>query len=62
MPPSVQFAALLDALPQHVWQADAQARLLWLNARLGAALRSPALPTPLREHLNAEDRAAFDAH
>ena len=61
MPPSVQFAALLDALPQQVWQADAQGRLLWLNARLAAALQSPALPTPLRDHLNAEDRAAFDA-
>ncbi|MFG6442899.1 putative bifunctional diguanylate cyclase/phosphodiesterase [Roseateles sp. LKC17W] len=61
MPSDVHFASLLDALPQQAWQADAQARLLWMNARMAEALAHPALPLPLIELLQAEDRAAFAA-
>jgi diguanylate cyclase (GGDEF)-like protein/PAS domain S-box-containing protein len=59
MPPPVHFASLLDALPQQVWKADAQGRLLWMNARLAEALNRPALPTPLAGCLHDDDRAAF---
>lgn len=55
----VHFASLLDALPQQVWKADAQGRLLWMNARLAEALNRPALPTLLVNWLHADDRAAF---
>ncbi|HEY1130036.1 MAG TPA: EAL domain-containing protein [Roseateles sp.] len=61
MPQPVHFASLLDALPQQVWQADAQGRLLWMNARLAEALNRPALPTRLAQWLHADDRAAFEA-
>lgn len=61
MPPPVHFATLLDALPQQVWKADAQGRLLWMNARLAEALHRPALPTLLAQWLHVDDRAAFDA-
>jgi len=57
----VHFASLLDALPQQVWQADAQGRLLWMNAPLAEALNHPALPVLLAHWLHADDRAAFDA-
>ncbi|MFT7776895.1 putative bifunctional diguanylate cyclase/phosphodiesterase [Roseateles sp.] len=60
MPQPVHFASLLDALPQQVWQADAQGRLLWMNARLAEALSRPALPTQLARWLHADDRATFD--
>ncbi|MCE4539601.1 EAL domain-containing protein [Pelomonas sp. P7] len=59
MPTSVHFASLLDALPQQVWKADAEGRLLWMNARLAEALSRPALPTPLARWLHEDDRAAF---
>ncbi len=59
MPPPVHFASLLDALPQQVWKADAQGRLLWMNARLAEALHRPALPTPLAQWLHEDDRSAF---
>jgi PAS domain S-box-containing protein len=59
MPSDVHFASLLDALPQQAWQADAQARLVWMNARMGQALAHPALPLPLAELLAADDRADF---
>ena len=55
----VQFSTLLDALPQQVWKADAQGRLLWMNARLAEALNRPALPTALAQWLHADDRDAF---
>ncbi len=55
----VHFASLLDALPQQVWKADEQGRLLWMNARLAEALNRPALPTQLAHWLHADDRAAF---
>ncbi|MEO6279504.1 diguanylate cyclase domain-containing protein, partial [Roseateles sp.] len=55
----MHFASLLDALPQQVWKADAQGRLLWMNARLAEALNRPALPTPLANFLHDDDRAAF---
>jgi diguanylate cyclase (GGDEF)-like protein/PAS domain S-box-containing protein len=55
----VQFSTLLDALPQQVWKADAQGRLLWMNARLAEALNRPALPSPLVNWLHADDREAF---
>jgi diguanylate cyclase (GGDEF)-like protein/PAS domain S-box-containing protein len=55
----VHFASLLDALPQQVWKADAQGRLLWMNARLAEALNRPALPTALVGWLHEEDRASF---
>ncbi|WP_457422280.1 putative bifunctional diguanylate cyclase/phosphodiesterase [Roseateles sp. P5_E7] len=55
----MHFASLLDALPQQVWKADAQGRLLWMNARLAEALNRPALPTPLASFLHDDDRAAF---
>jgi diguanylate cyclase (GGDEF)-like protein/PAS domain S-box-containing protein len=61
MPPPVHFASLLDALPQQVWKADAQGRLLWMNARLAEALNRPALPTLLVNCLHDDDRAAFAA-
>lgn len=61
MPPPVHFASLLDALPQQVWKADAQGRLLWMNARLAEALNRPALPLPLTGCLHEDDRAAFTA-
>ncbi|MFG6467743.1 putative bifunctional diguanylate cyclase/phosphodiesterase [Roseateles sp. BYS87W] len=57
----MQFASLLDALPQQIWKADAQGRLLWMNARLAEALNRPALPTPLAQCLHADDRARFEA-
>ncbi|TCU84949.1 putative bifunctional diguanylate cyclase/phosphodiesterase [Roseateles saccharophilus] len=57
----VHFAALLDALPQQVWQADASGRLLWMNSRMTEALGRPALPAPLAGWLHAEDRAGFAA-
>jgi len=59
MSPPVHFASLLDALPQQVWQADAQGRLLWMNARLAEALNRPALPTALANCLHDDDRGAF---
>jgi diguanylate cyclase (GGDEF)-like protein/PAS domain S-box-containing protein len=59
MPPPVHFASLLDALPQQVWKADAQGRLLWMNARLAEALNRPALPSPLANWLHEDDRSAF---
>jgi len=59
MSPPVHFASLLDALPQQVWKADAQGRLLWMNARLAEALNRPALPVPLVNWLHADDRDAF---
>ena len=62
MPTPVHFASLLDALPQQVWQADAQGHLLWMNARLAEALHRPALPTPLAGCVHEDDRAAFAAH
>ena len=55
----VQFASLLDALPQQVWKADAQGRLLWMNAKLAQALNRPALPVPLANWLHEDDRAPF---
>ncbi|MFG6415866.1 putative bifunctional diguanylate cyclase/phosphodiesterase [Roseateles sp. DC23W] len=55
----VHFASVLDALPQQVWKADAQGRLLWMNARLAEALNRPDLPTPLAQWLHEDDRAAF---
>lgn len=55
----MQFSTLLDALPQQVWKADAQGRLLWMNARLAEALNRPALPSPLVNWLHADDREAF---
>ncbi len=61
MPSNVHFASLLDALPQQAWQADAQARLLWMNARMAEALAPAAPPLPLVDLLHAEDRAAFTA-
>jgi diguanylate cyclase (GGDEF)-like protein/PAS domain S-box-containing protein len=61
MPPPVHFSSLLDALPQQVWKADAQGRLLWMNARLAEALNRPALPTPLAQWLHEDDRTAFHA-
>ena len=61
MPQSAHFAALLDALPQQVWKADPQGRLLWMNARLAEALSRPALPALLAHWLHADDRADFDA-
>ena len=61
MPSPVHFASLLDALPQQVWKADAQGRLLWMNARLAEALNRPALPVPLAGCLHEDDRAAFTA-
>jgi diguanylate cyclase (GGDEF)-like protein/PAS domain S-box-containing protein len=60
MPPPVHFASVLDALPQQVWKADAQGRLLWMNARLAEALNRPALPLPLAQCLHEDDRAAFE--
>ncbi|KQW46175.1 MULTISPECIES: bifunctional diguanylate cyclase/phosphodiesterase [unclassified Roseateles] len=59
MPAPVHFASLLDALPQQVWKADAQGRLLWMNARLAEALNRPALPTAIVGCLHEDDRAAF---
>jgi len=59
MPPPVHFASLLDALPQQVWKADAQGRLLWMNARLAEALNRPALPSLLANWLHEDDRPAF---
>ncbi|HEY0957122.1 MAG TPA: EAL domain-containing protein [Roseateles sp.] len=56
----MHFASVLDALPQQVWKADAQGRLLWMNARLAEALHRPALPTPLAQWLHEDDRAAFE--
>ncbi len=61
MPQPVHFASLLDALPQQVWQADSQGRLLWMNARLAEALNRPTLPTRLAHWLHADDHAAFEA-
>lgn len=55
----MQFSTVLDALPQQVWKADAQGRLLWMNARLAEALNRPALPSALVGWLHAEDREAF---
>ena len=55
----MHIASALDALPQQVWKADAQGRLLWMNARLADALNRPALPTPLSLWLHEDDRAAF---
>ncbi|MGM9485229.1 putative bifunctional diguanylate cyclase/phosphodiesterase [Roseateles sp. NT4] len=52
---------MLDALPQQVWKADAQGRLLWMNARLAEALNRPALPVLLTQWLHEDDRAAFNA-
>ncbi|RZI99403.1 MAG: diguanylate cyclase, partial [Rubrivivax sp.] len=57
----VHFSSLLDALPQQVWKADAQGRLLWMNARLAEVLNRPALPTPLARWLHEDDRDAFAA-
>ncbi|WP_157256307.1 bifunctional diguanylate cyclase/phosphodiesterase [Pelomonas sp. Root1217] len=57
----VHFSSLLDALPQQVWKADAQGRLLWMNARLAEALNRPALPAALVNWLHEEDRSAFSA-
>jgi tetratricopeptide (TPR) repeat protein len=57
----VHFSSLLDALPQQVWKADAQGRLLWMNARLAEALNRPALPAPLARWLHTDDRDAFAA-
>ena len=62
MSSSVHFAALLDALPQQVWKADAQGRLLWMNARLAEALNRPALPALLVTFLHEDDRPAFLSH
>jgi diguanylate cyclase (GGDEF)-like protein/PAS domain S-box-containing protein len=59
MHPTAHFASVLDALPQQVWKADAQGRLLWMNARLAEALNRPALPTPLARWLHEDDRPAF---
>ncbi|MFG6485061.1 putative bifunctional diguanylate cyclase/phosphodiesterase [Roseateles sp. BYS78W] len=56
----MHFASLLDALPQQVWKADPQGRLLWMNARLAEALNRPALPTPLAGCLHDDDRSAFE--
>jgi diguanylate cyclase (GGDEF)-like protein/PAS domain S-box-containing protein len=61
MSAAVHFSSLLDALPQQVWKADAQGRLLWMNARLAEALNRPALPTPLAQWLHESDRDAFTA-
>lgn len=58
----VHYSSLLDALPQQVWKADAQGRLLWMNARLAEVLHRPALPTPLAQWLHEDDRAAFAQH
>lgn len=55
----MQFSTVLDALPQQVWKADAQGRLLWMNARLAEALNRPALPSALVGWLHADDREAF---
>jgi len=55
----VHYSSLLDALPQQVWKADAQGRLLWMNARLAEALNRPALPTLLSQWLHEDDRAGF---
>jgi diguanylate cyclase (GGDEF)-like protein/PAS domain S-box-containing protein len=55
----VHFAAVLDALPQQVWKADAQGRLLWMNARVAEALNRPALPTLLVQWLHEDDRHEF---
>jgi diguanylate cyclase (GGDEF)-like protein/PAS domain S-box-containing protein len=60
MSPPVHFASVLDALPQQVWKADAQGRLLWMNARLAEALHRPALPMPLALCLHEDDRPAFE--
>lgn len=59
MPAHVHYSSLLDALPQQVWKADAQGRLLWMNARLAEALNRPALPMLLTQWLHEDDRAAF---
>jgi diguanylate cyclase (GGDEF)-like protein/PAS domain S-box-containing protein len=59
MSANVQFSTVLDALPQQVWKADAQGRLLWMNARLAEALNRPALPSALVNWLHADDRDAF---
>jgi len=59
MSANVQFSTVLDALPQQVWKADAQGRLLWMNARLAEALNRPALPSALVSWLHADDREAF---
>ncbi|MDR7335585.1 EAL domain-containing protein [Roseateles asaccharophilus] len=56
----MHFASVLDALPQQVWKADAQGRLLWMNARLAEALNRPALPVALAQCLHEDDRAAFE--
>jgi len=61
MPPHVHFDALIDALPQQVWRADAAGRLLWMNARMSDALGRPRLPTLLIDCLHTEDRAGFAA-
>jgi diguanylate cyclase (GGDEF)-like protein/PAS domain S-box-containing protein len=55
------FAALLDALPQQVWQADSQGHLLWMNARLAELLGRPALPTLMAHWMHVEDRRGFMA-
>jgi diguanylate cyclase (GGDEF)-like protein/PAS domain S-box-containing protein len=55
----VHFASVLDALPQQVWKADTQGRLLWMNARLAEVLNRPALPSPLSAWLHEDDRASF---
>ncbi|PTT87963.1 GGDEF domain-containing protein [Pelomonas sp. HMWF004] len=59
MPAPIHFASLLDALPQQIWQADAQGRLLWVNARLAEALQQPTLPAPLAGWLHENDRNTF---
>jgi diguanylate cyclase (GGDEF)-like protein/PAS domain S-box-containing protein len=57
--PLTPVAALLDALPHHVWQADATATLRWINLPLQAWLGSIALPASLAAQLHPEDQPEF---
>lgn len=59
MHPPVHFDALIDALPQQVWQADAQAQLLWTSPQLAAKLGHQASPVALVDLLHPDDRPGF---
>ncbi len=59
MHPPVHFDALIDALPQQVWQADAQAQLLWTSPQLAEKLGHQASPVALVDLLHPDDRPGF---
>lgn len=59
MHPPVHFDALIDALPQQVWQADAQAQLLWTSPQLAEKLGLQASPVALVDLLHPDDRPGF---